>query len=85
VILRLLKRHPPSQLPAQQQPKLSPAQQEEARRLLAQGKTLRQVGAHFGVSYGAIWRLTQRDRERPTRDEQRAHRRGKQGKKGGEA
>jgi hypothetical protein len=31
--------------------------------MLAEGMTLRQVGRHFGVSYGAIWRLTQRDQE----------------------
>jgi DNA invertase Pin-like site-specific DNA recombinase len=88
VILRLLKRHAPAQLPSQQQPKLSPAQQQEARRLLGQGKTLRQVGAHFGVSYGAIWRLTQRDGREPSKGEQRRHRRGKSetaGTKGGEA
>jgi len=85
VILRLLKRHAPAQLPAQQQPKLSPAQQREARRLLAQGKTLRQVGAHFGVSYGAIWRLTQRDGEAPATGERHQLKRGKPGTKGGEA
>jgi transposase len=88
VILRLLKRHVPAQLPAQQQPTLSPAQQQEARRLLAQGWTLRQVGAHFGVSYGAIWRLTQRAREESTRSEQHKPPRGtaqKSGTKGGEA
>jgi DNA invertase Pin-like site-specific DNA recombinase len=38
-------------------------QQVEARRMLAEGMTLRQVGRQFGVSYGAIWRLTQRDQE----------------------
>ncbi|HEX3272642.1 MAG TPA: helix-turn-helix domain-containing protein, partial [Ktedonobacterales bacterium] len=63
VILRLIKRHDPAKLPAQQQPKLTPEQQVEARRMLAEGMTLRQVGRHFGVSYGAIWRLTQRDQE----------------------
>jgi hypothetical protein len=31
--------------------------------MLAQGMTLREVGRQFGVSYGAIWRLTQRDQE----------------------
>jgi transposase len=63
VILRLLKRHDPAKLPAQQQPKLTPEQQAEARRMLADGMTLRQVGRQFGVSYGAIWRLTKRDQE----------------------
>jgi len=63
VILRLIKRRDPAHLPAQQQPKLTPAQQLGARRMLAQGMTLRQVGRQFGVSYGAIWRLTQRDQE----------------------
>jgi hypothetical protein len=38
------------------QRKLDPEQREEARRLLAAGKTLRQVAAHFGVSRMAIWR-----------------------------
>jgi site-specific DNA recombinase len=59
-IFRLMKRHEPTHLP-QHQSKLTPAQEVEARELLRRGKTLRQVGAHFGVSYGAIWRLTQRD------------------------
>ena len=63
VIFRLIKRHDPANLPTQQQPKLSPEQQAEARRMLAEGMTLRQVGRHFGVSYGAIWRLTKRDQE----------------------
>jgi DNA invertase Pin-like site-specific DNA recombinase len=94
VILRLLKRHAPAQLPAQQQPKLSPTQQQEAHRMLAQGKILRQVGAHFGVSYGAIWRLTQRNRRdgatprTPARGEHHQPQRGARGKpesKGGEA
>jgi hypothetical protein len=61
-ILRLLKRNDSTRLPKQQQPKLSVEQQHEARQLLEQGMTLRQVGKYFGVSYGAIWRLTQRDR-----------------------
>jgi transposase len=66
VILRLIKRHDPAKLPAQQQPKLTPEQQVEARRMLAEGMTLRQVGRHFGVSYGAIWRLTHRDEANDT-------------------
>jgi hypothetical protein len=85
VILRLLKRHVPAQLPAQQQPKLTPTQQQEAGRLLAQGWTLRQVGAHFGVSYGAIWRLTQRNCQEPSANVQRRPKRGQSGMKGGEA
>jgi hypothetical protein len=40
-------------LPAQQQPKLTPAQQVEARRMLAKEMTLRQVGRRFGVAHGA--------------------------------
>jgi DNA invertase Pin-like site-specific DNA recombinase len=36
---------------------LTPEQQVEARQLIASGQSLRQVGRHFGVSYGAIWRL----------------------------
>ena len=72
VILRLIKRHDPAKLPAQQQPKLTHDQQAEARRMLAEGMALRQVGRHFGVSYGAIWRLTQRDQEaNDTRNEAR--------------
>jgi DNA invertase Pin-like site-specific DNA recombinase len=63
VILRLIKRHDPAHLPTQQQPKLTPEQQAEARRMLAERMTLRQVGRQFGVSYGAIWRLTKRDEE----------------------
>jgi hypothetical protein len=31
--------------------------------MLVEGMALRQVGRHFGVSYGAIWRLTKRDQE----------------------
>jgi hypothetical protein len=34
-----------------------------SRRMLAEGMTLRQVGRRFGVSYGAVWRLTKRDQE----------------------
>jgi transposase len=71
VILRLIKRHDPAKLPAQQQPKLTPEQQAEARRMLAEGMTLRQVGRHFGVSYGAIWRLTRRDQETNSLDDAR--------------
>ncbi|HLY32085.1 MAG TPA: helix-turn-helix domain-containing protein [Ktedonobacterales bacterium] len=62
VIFRLVKRDHPNAASTQQQQKLTPEQANEARALLAQGKTLRQVGVHFGVSYGAIWRLVQRDR-----------------------
>ena len=75
VILRLLKRHDPAKLPAQQQPKLTPEQQTEARRMLAEGMTLRQVGRQFGVSYGAIWRLTQRDQEANEANDTRNERR----------
>jgi DNA invertase Pin-like site-specific DNA recombinase len=71
VIFRLIKRHDPANLPTQQQPKLSPEQQAEARRMLAEGMTLRQVGRHFGVSYGAIWRLTKRDQETNNPDDTR--------------
>jgi DNA invertase Pin-like site-specific DNA recombinase len=39
---------------------LSLALREEARQLLAAGKTLRQVAAHFGVSRMAIWRSMER-------------------------
>jgi transposase len=31
--------------------------------MLAQGMTLRQVGRHFGVSYGAIWRLANTEKK----------------------
>lgn len=62
VVLRLLRRDAPRDLPTQQQPKLSPAQAHEACALLAEGKSLRQVGEHFGVSYSAIWRQVQRER-----------------------
>ncbi len=61
VILRLLKRTAPKLLP-KQQPSLSEAQADEARALLAAGWSLRKVGRRFGVSYGAIWRLIQRER-----------------------
>ncbi len=64
VIFRLLKREAPQFLTQQQQPKLTAEQEMEARQLLQRGMTMRQVGAHFGVSYGAIWRMTQRDRRR---------------------
>ena len=63
VIFRLMKRYEPARLP-QHKPTLTPEQEAEARELLRQGKTLRQVGAHFGVSYGAIWRMVRRDRTR---------------------
>jgi len=43
---------------------LSPEQQAEALTLLGAGQSLRQVGAHFGVSYGAIWRLQQAEKVR---------------------
>jgi site-specific DNA recombinase len=62
VILRLLRRTAPTLLAAHQQPALSAAQAEEARALVAAGWSLRKVGKQFGVSYGAIWRLLQRDR-----------------------
>jgi Helix-turn-helix domain len=39
------------------QHKLTPEEREQARHLLAEGKTLRQVAEHFGVSRTAIWRL----------------------------
>jgi hypothetical protein len=38
------------------QRKLNPQQHEEARRLIAEGKSLREVAAHFGVSRMAVWR-----------------------------
>jgi transposase len=62
VILRLLQRTAPKLLSKQQQLSLSEAQADEARALLAAGWSLRKVGRHFGVSYGAIWRLIRRDR-----------------------
>ncbi len=62
VILRLLRRTASKLLPKQQQPSLSEAQADEARALLAAGWSLRKVGRRFGVSYGAIWRLIQRER-----------------------
>ena len=65
VILRLLKRTVPKLLPAQQQPKLSVTQAEEARAQVAMGWSLRKVGKRFGVSYGAIWRLMQRAQYEP--------------------
>jgi transposase len=40
-----------------EQHKLNIQQRAEARRLMGEGKTLRQVAAHFGVSRMAIWRL----------------------------
>jgi DNA invertase Pin-like site-specific DNA recombinase len=78
-ILRLLKRHDPTRLPAQQQPKLSPEQQQEARQMLEQG--MRQVGKHFQVSYSAIWRLTQREQQA---DASQGGQCAKREKKGGE-
>jgi IS30 family transposase len=46
---------------------LSLAQREEARQLIAAGKTLRQVAAHFGVSRMAIWRSMERHPDRMSR------------------
>jgi hypothetical protein len=40
-----------------EQRNLNAAQREEARRLMVEGRTLRQVAAHFGVSRMAICRL----------------------------
>jgi transposase len=65
VIFRLMKRTLPKLLPRQQQPKLSLDQMAEARRLLASGLSMRKVAKRFpGVSYGAIWRMMQRDAKR---------------------
>ncbi len=62
VIFRLMKRTLPKLLPKQQQPKLTPDQMAEARRLLASGLSMRKVAKRFpDVSYGAIWRMLQRD------------------------
>ena len=46
-----------------EQHKLNAGQREEARRLMGEGKTLRQVAAHFGVSRMAIWRLMNADKK----------------------
>ncbi len=46
-----------------EQHKLNAEQREEARRLMGEGKTLRQVAAHFGVSRMAIWRLMNPDKK----------------------
>ncbi len=48
-----------SRKPPQTPPALNPEQREEAISLVRAGQSLRHVGAHFGVSYGAIWRLMQ--------------------------
>src|SRR5262249_40539207 len=53
-------------------PALSPDQQAEALALVAVGQTLRQVGAHFGVSYGAIWRLQQAEKSQLEGKQERA-------------
>lgn len=47
------------------QRKLTPPEREEARQLLAEGKTMRQVADHFHVSRMAIWRLAE---SHPRRD-----------------
>jgi len=47
---------------------LTREQQAEALKLLRAGQSLRQVGAHFNVSYGAIWRLQQAEKARLMRD-----------------
>jgi hypothetical protein len=47
------------------QRQLTPEERVEARHLLREGKTLRQVAAHFHVSRMAIWRLTE---HHPRRD-----------------
>jgi len=44
---------------------LTPEEREEARKCLAEGRTLRQVAEHFGLSRMAIWRLPQ---SHPRRD-----------------
>jgi transposase-like protein len=45
--------------PQPDQFKLSPADREAVRRLLTEGKTMRQVAEHFGVSHMAIWRIAE--------------------------
>jgi hypothetical protein len=47
------------------QRKLTPTERQEARQLLAEGKTMRQVAEHFHVSRMAIWRLAE---SHPRRD-----------------
>jgi transposase len=59
VIIRLIQRDEPEPT-AQQQPKLGADQQSEAIEMLRQGKSLRQVAAHFHVSRMAIWRMVHR-------------------------
>lgn len=56
--------------------KLSPADREAARRLLTEGKTMRQVAEHFGVSRMAIWRIAENHPRKGGSPE---------GKKGGDA
>jgi transposase len=46
-----------------EQHKLNAEQRQEARRLMGEGKTLRQVAAHFRVSRMAIWRLMSPDKK----------------------
>jgi DNA invertase Pin-like site-specific DNA recombinase len=60
VIFRHMRRDMPDRT-RQQQPKLTPEQEAEAREMLRQGQSLRQVAAHFNVSRMAIWRMTRRD------------------------
>ncbi len=47
-------------LPPPHPSSLTPNQQQEARSLVENGISLRQVAKQFGVSYGAIWRLMKR-------------------------
>jgi hypothetical protein len=47
--------------PPPQAASLTPLQQCEARLLIEQGYSMRQVARHFGVSHGAIWGLMQKD------------------------
>jgi hypothetical protein len=56
-------RNPPPTPPA-----LSSEQQAEALAFLGAGQSLRKVGAHFGVSYGAIWRLQHGEKARAERE-----------------
>lgn len=62
-IWRLMERELPPQVRPGQPRALTVEQAAEAQQLLAQGRSLREVARHFGVSHSAIWRLAKQVKE----------------------
>jgi hypothetical protein len=58
-----IRPRPEAPQPPKHERKLNDDQAAAALKLVRSGKSLREVGQFFGVSYGAIWRLTQAQRQ----------------------